>query len=131
MKSVRRGRQQHDAHRARGRRATPLPGAHAVATAAGVFRAAGDVGRLELLTRLAGGSWCVSELAEDVGEGLTTVSQRLRVLRTEGLVVRRREGKHIYYSLADDHVAELIRNALDHAAESPRQPPRGAIRRTG
>jgi ArsR family transcriptional regulator len=39
------------------------------------------------------------------------------VLHAERIVKRRREGKHIYYSLADDHVRELIRAALDHAGE--------------
>lgn len=42
---------------------------------------------------------------------------RLRVLRDEGLIARRRDGNHIYYALADRHVADLIRNALAHAGE--------------
>lgn len=85
--------------------------------AAGIFRAAGDPERLRLLMRLAGGERCVTELAGDAGAGLSTVSQRLRVLRAEGLVAGRRDGKHVYYSLADAHVAELVRNALAHAHE--------------
>ena len=39
------------------------------------------------------------------------------MLRTEGLVKRRRAGLHVYYALADDHVAGLVANALDHAGE--------------
>lgn len=85
--------------------------------AAGIFRAVGDVERLRLLTRLSAGERCVTELAGAAGAGLSTISQRLRVLRAEGLVARRREGKHVYYSLADAHVAELVRNALAHAGE--------------
>ena len=85
--------------------------------AAGLFRAAGDVSRLRLLALLAEGEWCVSELSETLGEGLSTISQRLRLLRAESLVTRRREGRHIHYTLADKHVADLIRNALDHASE--------------
>lgn len=130
MSAARERTSKHGGHVARSR-AGALPGEPAFAAAAGVFRAVGEVGRLRLLARLAGGPWCVSELAEALGEELTTVSQRLRVLRTEGLVVRERDGRHIYYSLADDHIAELIRNALDHAAEtSPPHAPRGAPRRT-
>jgi DNA-binding transcriptional ArsR family regulator len=88
------------------------------------------VARLRLLERLMHGPWCVSELAEASGEGLTTVSQRLRVLRDGGMVRRRREGKHIFYSVADEHVAELVRSALDHAAEPPiTSSPRGGRRR--
>lgn len=86
-------------------------------SAAGLFRAVGDPERLRILAILARGECCVTELAEAVGAGLSTVSQRLRVLRSEGLLQRRRDGKHIYYSLADGHVSELIANALDHASE--------------
>src|SRR5258708_900108 len=85
--------------------------------AAGLFRAAGDVSRLKLLERLSDGEWCVTELAEAAGTGLSTVSQQLRLLRAERIVRRRREGKHIYYSLADRHLSELVKSALEHAAE--------------
>jgi DNA-binding transcriptional ArsR family regulator len=59
----------------------------------------------------------VSELAEAAGVGLSTVSQQLRLLRSAYLVTRRRSGKHVFYPLADKHVADLIHAALDHAAE--------------
>jgi ArsR family transcriptional regulator, lead/cadmium/zinc/bismuth-responsive transcriptional repressor len=85
--------------------------------AAGLFRAAGDEERLRLLTHLAAGEWCVTDLAEAADVGLSTVSQRLRVLRSEGLVERRREGKHVFYTVTDDHVSQLITNALAHASE--------------
>jgi DNA-binding transcriptional ArsR family regulator len=88
--------------------------------AAAIFRAAGDVPRLRLLEKLMHGEWCVTELAESLREGLSTVSQRLRLLRAEGLVKRRREGAHVYYVLADQHVAELIANTLAHADEDRR-----------
>ncbi len=84
---------------------------------AALFRAAGDASRLRLLERLASGEWCVTELAQAAGTGLSTVSQQLRLLRAEHIVTRRRVGKHIYYSLADRHMTDLIRNALEHAAE--------------
>src|SRR5262245_11715989 len=85
--------------------------------AASIFRAAGDISRLKLLHRLSDGEWCVTELAEAAGVGLSTVSQQLRLLRAERIVSRRRTGKHIYYALADRHVSDLIRNALEHAVE--------------
>lgn len=82
--------------------------------AAELLRALGDRQRLEILCELAHGERCVSELAD--GEtNLSTVSQRLKTLRQAGLVERRRDGKHIYYRLADTHVHELIDNALAHA----------------
>ncbi|HVJ95159.1 MAG TPA: metalloregulator ArsR/SmtB family transcription factor [Labilithrix sp.] len=85
--------------------------------AASIFRAAGDISRLKLLHRLSDGEWCVTELAEAAGVGLSTVSQQLRLLRAERIVVRRRAGKHIFYSLADSHVSDLIHSAIEHAAE--------------
>ena len=81
-----------------------------------LLRAAGDPTRLRLLAVLSEGERCVSELVGE-GETLSTVSQRLRVLRSVHLVSRRREGKHIYYSLADSHVVEIIRSAMLHADE--------------
>jgi ArsR family transcriptional regulator, lead/cadmium/zinc/bismuth-responsive transcriptional repressor len=85
--------------------------------AAAIFRAAGDISRLKLLHRLSDGEWCVTELAEAAGVGLSTVSQQLRLLRAERIVARRRAGKHIFYSLADSHVSDLIHSAIEHAAE--------------
>ena len=90
----------------------------AFARAASLFRVAGEVARLKLLDRLCDGEWCVSELAEAAGVGLSTVSQQLRLLRAERIVERRRTGKHIFYSLADRHVIDLVTNALAHAAET-------------
>ncbi len=86
--------------------------------AAAIFRAAGDLSRLKLLYRLCDGEWCVTELAEAAGVGLSTVSQQLRLLRAERIVGRRRAGKHIFYSLADAHVSDLIQSAIEHAAEN-------------
>lgn len=85
--------------------------------AAAIFRAAGDISRLKLLHRLSDGEWCVTELADAAGVGLSTVSQQLRLLRAERIVSRRRAGKHIFYSLADSHVSDLIHSAIEHAAE--------------
>jgi ArsR family transcriptional regulator len=70
-----------------------------------------------LLVFLTRGEACVTEVAEAEGDEISTVSQRLRVLRNEGLVSRRRQGKHIVYGLADQHVVDMIFNALEHAAE--------------
>jgi ArsR family transcriptional regulator len=87
--------------------------------AASFFHAAADVARLKLLARLAGGEWCVTELAQVVGLPMSTVSEHLRLLRTENLVKRRRVAKHMYYTLKDHHITRLIRSALEHAGEVP------------
>ena len=105
----------HGAHPPRA--AATLPPRDHLAAAAAMLRALGDPERLRILVRLGGGELCVSELADLEGEKLTTVSARLKSLSAVRLVVRRRDAKHIFYSLADDHVLSLIRSAVEHAAE--------------
>ena len=85
--------------------------------AAALLRAAGEPERLRLLERLGFAEACVGELAEELGWGMPTISQRLKVLHQEGLLSRRREGKHIYYALDDDHVLQLLKNVMEHVAE--------------
>lgn len=80
-----------------------------------MLRAGGDPARLRILELLLGGERQVSEIAELMDAEMSTTSQRLRVLLTEDLVVRRREGREMFYRLADSHVETLIRNVLDHA----------------
>jgi ArsR family transcriptional regulator, lead/cadmium/zinc/bismuth-responsive transcriptional repressor len=101
---------------------TPPVSATALERASRLFKAIGDVPRLRLLALLAKGEACVTELAELEGDSISTISQRLRVLRTENLVLRKRRGKHINYALADQHVMDLVFNTLAHASEQP--PPR-------
>ncbi len=64
--------------------------------------------RLVLLCRLAQGEFCVSELEADLGIRQPTLSQQLGVLRQEGLVDTRREGKHIYYRLISEDAAAVM-----------------------
>jgi DNA-binding transcriptional ArsR family regulator len=90
---------------------------HSCRLAAGIFRALGDPARMQLLTLLARQELCVSEIASALQDSLPAVSQRLKLLRSERIVTQRREGKHIYYALADQHIAELIANGIAHASE--------------
>ena len=85
--------------------------------AAALLRAAGEPERLRLLERLGHSEACVGELSEELGWGMPTISQRLKVLHQEGLISRRRDGKHIYYALDDDHVRQLYAAGLDHVME--------------
>lgn len=64
--------------------------------------------RLLLLCQLSQGEKCVSDLEQQVGISQPTLSQQLGVLRKEGLVSTRREGKHIYYAIADQKVLSLL-----------------------
>jgi DNA-binding transcriptional ArsR family regulator len=90
--------------------------------AARLFSAMGDAPRLRILVLLKKGELCVTEIVASANEKFSTVSQRLRILRTEGLIIRRREGNHLFYALADRHVADLIQNALAHAVELDAKP---------
>lgn len=94
----------------------------ALAKAVRLFKALGDEARLRTLEMLMDREACVSALAEAMQERVSTMSHRLRLLRAEGLVERRRDGRHIYYTLADQHVVELVSNALDHALETHEHP---------
>ena len=64
--------------------------------------------RLLLLCQLAQGELCVSELEEALDIRQPTLSQQLGVLRNEGVVNSRRQGKNIYYSVADPAVLEIL-----------------------
>ena len=80
-----------------------------------MLRAAGEPARLRILELLLTGEHQVSEIAELTDAEMSTTSQRLRILLQEDLVARRRDGRDMYYRLADEHVKTLIKNALDHA----------------
>jgi len=88
----------------------------------GSFAPSGTARDVRLLAQLSQGEMCVTEIAGSEGETLSTISQRLRVLRSENLVIRKRRGKHINYALADQHVMDLLFNALAHASEAPDVP---------
>ena len=75
---------------------------------AGVARALGHAHRLELLEHLGQGERGVDALAVRVGLSLANASQHLQQLRRAGLVANRRDGKFIYYRLADDGVTDLL-----------------------
>lgn len=92
-------------------------GEPSVERTARIFRALGEPARIRLVARLSQGEACVTELATLEGESVTVISQRLRVLRADSIVGRRREGKHILYFLSDQHVLDLVCNGLAHASE--------------
>jgi len=89
-----------------------------IALAARMCHAMSDPARLRLLLRLSEKELCVSELVVHEQAKLSSVSARLQTLHAAGLVARRREAKHIYYTLADEHVRVLLHNVLSHAAET-------------
>jgi len=80
-----------------------------------VFRMLADATRVRLLWALTGGELSVSELAERVGKPAPSVSQHLAKLRMARLVCTRREGTTIFYSLENEHVGQLVADAVFNA----------------
>jgi DNA-binding transcriptional ArsR family regulator len=85
--------------------------------AADMLRALADPERLKLLEMLSEGELCVSDMASRSGDEISTISQRLKLLKGQKFVKTRRQGKFIYYSLTDQHIMVLIHNALEHSNE--------------
>lgn len=76
--------------------------------------------RLRILSALRGGPMTVTELTERLALGQTTVSNHLRLLRHLSLVSGDRRGRHIHYALFDEHVVELLDEAVGHVSHLPR-----------
>lgn len=80
----------------------------AAGQAVGALKVLANEDRLLLLCQLSQGEMCVSELEEALGIHQPTLSQQLGVLRTEGVVNTRRDGKYMYYSVADPKVMQVL-----------------------
>ncbi len=85
-----------------------------------LFWALADPTRVRLISAMVDGEVCVGAMAAALGMSLSAVSHQLRLLRRLRTVVARREGRHVYYSLADEHIARLYAYALEHTLEAQR-----------
>ena len=88
-----------------------------IAALAEFFRVIGSDTRLKILLALDGRELCAGHLAEAVGMTPSAVSNQLKALRQARLITVRREGKMLYYSLADCHPREIIHLAMSHVKE--------------
>ncbi|MGE0321986.1 MAG: ArsR/SmtB family transcription factor [Polyangiaceae bacterium] len=92
--------------------------AHALESAVDLLSAMAHPARLRVLLALSRrGPQSAGALAELCGLEQSAASHQLRVLRDARLVAAERDGKRIIYRLADDHVAQIVEDALAHAAE--------------
>lgn len=82
---------------------------------AAMFRALSDPTRVRIVSLLAEAELCVCDLAAVLGMEQSAVSHQLRTLRDMHLVRWRREGRQVFYTLDDEHVADLYRRGLEHA----------------
>ena len=81
------------------------------------FKVFGDPTRLKILYVLLCSEMCVYDIATILGMSQSAISHQLRVLKQMDLVKNRREGKTIFYSLADDHIITILSQGLDHIEE--------------
>lgn len=84
---------------------------------ADTFKILGDPTRVCILFALMKRELCVCDIAAVIGVSESAVSHQLRLLRTHRLVTFRREGKMLYYSLADGHIEKLFAQGLEHVTE--------------
>ena len=94
--------------------------ARTVEALADTFRVLGDPTRVRMLDALSAGELCVCDIASLVGISESAVSHQLRLLRGMRLVRPRRAGRLVYYAVDDQHILELLKQALTHV-EEPRR----------
>lgn len=91
--------------------------ARTVEALADTFRVLGDPTRVRILDVLSTGELCVCDIATLIGLSESAVSHQLRLMRGMRLVRPRRSGRLVYYAVDDQHIMELLRQALTHVEE--------------
>ena len=82
-----------------------------------LFKVFGDSTRIRILSVLSEADVCVCDLATMLNMTQSAISHQLRILKQSKLVKNRREGKSIFYSLADEHVRTIIAQGMEHIEE--------------
>ena len=82
-----------------------------------LFKIFGDNTRIRILYALLESELCVCDIAKLINISQSAVSHQLRVLKASKLVKFRREGKIVFYSLADDHVMRILSQGMEHIEE--------------
>ena len=82
-----------------------------------LFKVFGDSTRIKILYVLFEAEMCVCDIAQLLGMTQSAISHQLQVLKQSKLVKYRREGKTVFYSLADGHVRTIIDQGMEHVAE--------------
>ena len=84
---------------------------------ADLFRLFADSTRIKILYVLFESEMCVCDIAQLLGMTQSAISHQLRSLKQAKLVKSRREGKTVFYSLADGHVSTILNQGMDHVQE--------------
>ena len=82
-----------------------------------LYKVFGDSTRIKILYSLFEAELCVCDIAELLKMSVSAISHQLRILKQTQLVRFRREGKTVFYSLADDHVRTILGQGMDHICE--------------
>ena len=94
-----------------------MPPEDVLADLAELFKVYGDFTRIRILYVLFESEVCVCDIAEALSMTQPAISHQLKILKQAGLVKNRREGKSVFYSLADSHVRTMIAQGMEHVAE--------------
>lgn len=94
-----------------------MPDEDALYDLAELFKIFGDSTRIRILFVLFEAEMCVCDLAEALNMTQSAISHQLRILKQNKLVKSRREGKQVFYSLADGHVQTIIGQGMEHILE--------------
>ena len=94
-----------------------LPRDETLYNLAELFKIFGDSTRVKILYALLESELCVCDIAKLLEVSQSAVSHQLRVLKGSKLVKFRREGKVVYYSLADEHVTRILSQGMEHILE--------------
>lgn len=94
-----------------------LPEWHETADMAALFKALADPTRLRIVQALLLEKLCVYDISSVVDVSVSAISHQLRLLRQMRIVKFRKQGKQVYYSLDDEHIAHLVKIALEHVKE--------------
>ena len=94
-----------------------LPKDEVICDLADFFKIFGDTTRVKILYALDKSELCVCDISALLSMSVSAVSHQLRTLRESNLVRTKRQGKVIYYSLADDHVKSILECGIDHISE--------------
>ncbi len=82
-----------------------------------LFKVFGDSTRIKILYVLTEAEMCVCDIAQVLNMTQSAISHQLKILKQSKLVKNRREGKAVFYSLADGHVKTIMKQGLDHIEE--------------
>ena len=94
-----------------------LPSDEIIFDMAEIFKVFGDSTRMKIISALLEDELCVGDIAIITNSTPSAISHQLRVLKQSKLVKFRKEGKIVYYSLADEHVSEIYEKGREHVEE--------------